>query len=210
MRSVDLVAAEDTRHSRQLLNHLGIKVQPQSYHEHNEQSRSTELLQKIANGSNIALISDAAPLISDPGYLLVKQARAAGHIVVPVPGACSIAAALSASGLPIDQFSFIGFLPGKDKERLERLSALKNLPGTLILLESTHRIRRLMQQFDAVFGDQSVVVAKELTKAHERFLEGSASQILVEFDRDPRLEKGEFVVLIHNQPGISPVSMICS
>ena len=201
LRSVDLVAAEDTRHSKLLLSHLGIKAQLVSYHQHNEQKRSAELLQKLADGQNIALISDAGtPLISDPGYTLVSEARKAEISVIPVPGACSIITALSASGLPTEQFSFVGFLSAKDKERLQRLSNLKDLPGTLVLLESTHRIRRLLEQIDSVFGDRRVVVAKELTKSHERFFDASASQILAELETDERLLKGEFVVLIDNQP----------
>lgn len=200
LRSVDLVAAEDTRHSKQLLSHLGIKAQLLSYHQHNEQKRSAELLEKLDDGKSIALISDAGtPLISDPGYTLVSEARKAGFSVTPIPGACSITTALSASGLPTDQFSFVGFLPTKDKERLQRLSALLELPGTLVLLESTHRIRRLLQQIDSLFGERRVVVAKELTKAHERFFSGSASDILAQLETDERLLKGEFVVLIDNK-----------
>lgn len=200
LRSVDLVAAEDTRHSRQLLNHLGIKPRLQSYHEHNEQGRSDDLLKRLAEGQRVALISDAGtPLISDPGYLLVAKARAAGHTVSPIPGACSVIAALSAAGLATDQFSFIGFLSSKDKERLEHLKAIKTLPGTLVLLESTHRIQRLLQQMDSLFADRQVVVAKELTKAHEAFFSGTPSEILRHMETDPRLMKGEFVVLIDNQ-----------
>lgn len=200
LRSVDLVAAEDTRHSRQLLNHLGIKARLLSYHEHNKQARGAELLQRLSEGMDIALISDAGtPLISDPGYTLVKQARAGNFTVSPVPGACSIIAALSAAGLPTDQFTYLGFLPGKDKERLHRLSELHSLPGTIVLLESTHRIRRLLEQIDEVLADRRLVLAKELTKAHEHFFDASASQILAQLDTDGRLQKGEFVVLIDNQ-----------
>ena len=199
LRSVDLVAAEDTRHSKLLLSHLGIKRQLLSYHQHNEQKRAAELLQKLADGNNVALIADAGtPLISDPGYTLVSGARKAGIDVIPIPGACSIITALSASGLPTDQFSFIGFLAGKDKERLDKLSSLKVLPGTLVLLESTHRICRLLQQIGSVFDGQRLVVAKELTKTHERFFDGSAADILAQLQANERLQKGEFVVLIDN------------
>ncbi len=199
LRSVDLVAAEDTRHSKLLLGHLGIKRQLLSYHQHNEQKRTAGLLQKLQEGNSVALISDAGtPLISDPGYTLVSEARKSGIDVIPIPGACSIITALSASGLPTDQFSFIGFLAGKDKERLEKLSSLKALPGTLVLLESTHRICRLLEQIGSVFGGQRLVVAKELTKTHERFFDGSAADILAQLQADERLQKGEFVVLIDN------------
>ena len=200
LRSVDLVAAEDTRHSRQLLNHLGIKAELRSYHEHNEQSRSADLLKGLEDGLDIALISDAGtPLISDPGYTLVTKARAAGHTVSPIPGACSIVAALCAAGLPTDQFTFVGFLPTRDKERLQRLESVQSMPGTIVLLESTHRIRRLLQQIEAVMAERQIIVAKELTKAHEHFFAGSARQIASEMDADERLQKGEFVVLIDNQ-----------
>jgi 16S rRNA (cytidine1402-2'-O)-methyltransferase len=199
LKAVDLIAAEDTRHSRQLLNHLGIDTRMLSCHEHNENSRSVEILQKLADGSDIALISDAGtPLISDPGYRLVSAAQQQGIRVAPVPGANSAIAALSAAGLPTENFHFAGFLSAKTLERARQLQAMADLPGTLVIFESSHRIDRLLEQVAQIFPQNPCVVAKELTKLHEQFLRGSAAQLLQRFAQDPKLKKGEFVVLIDN------------
>jgi len=199
LKAVDLIAAEDTRHSRQLLNHLGIDTRMLSCHEHNESSRSVEILQKLADGSDIALISDAGtPLISDPGYRLVSAAQQQGIRVTPVPGANSVIAALSAAGLPTENFHFAGFLSAKTLERARQLQAMADLPATLVIFESSHRIDRLLEQVAQIFPRNPCVVAKELTKLHEQFLRGSAAELLQQFAQDPKLKRGEFVVLIDN------------
>jgi 16S rRNA (cytidine1402-2'-O)-methyltransferase len=204
LKQVDVIAAEDTRHSIRLLNHLGIRNKLMSLHEHNERDRVDGIIDDLKQGSNIALISDAGtPLISDPGYPLVKAVQDAGLRVSPIPGASSIIAALSAAGMPTETFTFYGFLSQKNSERLSKLSALKQQQGTLVLLESTHRIERLLEQLSELFCDNRIVVAKELTKSFERFLSGTPSQILTVMQQEPALKKGEFVVLIDNPITIS-------
>jgi len=199
LNAVDLIAAEDTRHSKYLLNHLGIETPMISCHEHNENSRSELLLEKLAAGSNVALISDAGtPLISDPGYRLVLAAQQAGIPVSPIPGANSAVAALSAAGLPTENFHFCGFLSSRTKERGLQLQALREIPVTLVLFESSHRIERLMQQLVQEFPEKQCVIAKELTKLHENFMRGSAAELLTRLKDDSVLSKGEFVVLIDN------------
>ena len=199
LRKVALIAAEDTRHSGQLLRHLGIDTPLVSCHEHNEQQRSEELVARLESGDDIALISDAGtPLISDPGFRLVQAARDSGIRVSPVPGANSAIAALSAAGLPTDSFHFCGFLPSKGSEREARLRRWAALEGTLVLFESSHRIERLLADIEVVFADRPCVVAKELTKLHERFLAGTAADLRQQFAADRMLVKGEFVVLIDN------------
>lgn len=199
LKRVDLIAVEDTRHSGRLLSHLGISKKLISLHEHNERARIASLLEKLSDNMNIALISDAGtPLISDPGYALVNAVREAGFEVSPIPGASSIIAALSAAGLPTDQFFYFGFLSQKNAERMTRLEAIKLHQGTLVLLESSHRILRLIEQLALAFPRNRIVVAKELTKSHENFLIGRAADLIELFEQDPALSKGEFVVLIDN------------
>jgi 16S rRNA (cytidine1402-2'-O)-methyltransferase len=208
LKQVDVIAAEDTRHSIRLLNHLGIRNKLISLHEHNERDRIDSIIEDLRQGSNIALISDAGtPLISDPGYPLVKAVQDAGLRVSPIPGASSIMAALSAAGMPTAPFTFNGFLSQKNSERLSKLSAIKQQNGTLIFLESTHRIERLLEQLCELFGDSHIVVAKELTKSFERFLSGTPSEILFLMQQEPVLKKGEFVVLIDNPVTISEKSL---
>ncbi len=200
LKSVDLIAAEDTRHSRHLLHHFGIETPLLSCHEHNEAARSKEILAKLEAGSDVALISDAGtPLISDPGYRLVSAARRQGIPVSPIPGANSAIAALSAAGLPTESFHFAGFLSARTAERASQLQALRAVPGTLVLFESSHRIESLLEQLMQVFPRHRCVVAKELTKLHEKFLIGTAAEVREIFTRDDKLRKGEFVVLIDNQ-----------
>lgn len=199
LKSVDLVAAEDTRHSGQLLRHFAIDAHLLSCHQHNEQSRSKEILTMLEKGSDIALISDAGtPLISDPGYRLVSAARERGIRVSPIPGANSAIAALCAAGLPAESFHFAGFLSSRPGERKKRLLELREVPATLVLFESSHRIVNLLQQLREVFPGQRCVIAKELTKLHERFMQGSADELLDLLAADDKLQKGEFVVLIDN------------
>jgi 16S rRNA (cytidine1402-2'-O)-methyltransferase len=203
LRNVDLIAAEDTRHSQRLLGHLGIRKPMVSMHQHNENNRYQQLIDKMLAGMDIALISDAGtPLLSDPGFPLVRAARSSGITVSPIPGASSVIAALSAAGLPLEPFTFLGFLSHKNRERIRSLESYKSLHGTLVLLESSHRIERLMQQLNEIMPDKQLVVAKELTKTHENFLCGKAEAIIEMLTDDRGLCKGEFVVLIDNPPDI--------
>jgi 16S rRNA (cytidine1402-2'-O)-methyltransferase len=175
-----------------------------SLHEHNEKDRIDGIIDDLKQGNNIALISDAGtPLISDPGYPLVKAVQDAGLRVSPIPGVSSIIAALSAAGMPTDPFTFYGFLSPKNSERLSKLSALRQQQGTLVFLESTHRIERLLEQLCELYADNRIVVAKELTKAFERFMSGTPAEILLLMQQEPALKKGEFVVLIDNPITIS-------
>jgi len=199
LKSVDLIAAEDTRHSKRLLQHFGISTRMISYHEHNEASRIEKMLAQLRGGTEIALISDAGtPLISDPGYGLVAAAHQAGIRLSPIPGSNSVIAALSVAGLPTDSFYYQGFLSHRNSERVARLEALKDIKATLVLLESSHRIERLLQQLAQIFPHNLVVVAKELTKLHERIMRGTAAELIEIFQSDAALTKGEFVVLIDN------------
>lgn len=199
LKSVDLIAAEDTRHSKRLLQHFGISTRMISYHEHNEASRIEKLLAQLRSGIEIALISDAGtPLISDPGYGLVAAAHQAGIRLSPIPGSNSVIAALSVAGLPTDSFYYQGFLSHRNSERVARLEALKDIKATLVLLESSHRIERLLQQLAQIFPHNLVVVAKELTKLHERIMRGTAAELIEILQADTALTKGEFVVLIDN------------
>ena len=199
LKQVDLIAAEDTRHSRHLLNHLGISKKLISLHEHNERTRIAGILDNLSSGMDIALISDAGtPLISDPGYSLVNAAHDAGIKVSPIPGASSIIAALSAAGMPTDKFTYFGFLSPKNVERVAKLASIKKQNGTLVLFESSHRIKRLIEQLIEVFPQNRIVIAKELTKLHENFLIGKAADLIELFRQDAALSKGEFVILIDN------------
>jgi 16S rRNA (cytidine1402-2'-O)-methyltransferase len=199
LREVALIAAEDTRHSGLLLKHLGIETPMISCHQHNEQKRGREIIERLESGADVALISDAGtPLISDPGYRLVEAARQRQIRVSPIPGASSAVAALSASGLPTERFYFCGFLSAKTGEREKRLAELEAIAATLVLFESGHRILDLLAHIEALFAERRCVVAKELTKLHERFLQGSAAELRCRFEADSRLLKGEFVVLVDN------------
>jgi 16S rRNA (cytidine1402-2'-O)-methyltransferase len=199
LNSVELIAAEDTRHSKFLLNHLGVDTRMISCHEHNEESRCADILQLLTDGSDVALISDAGtPLISDPGYRLVRAVREAGLQVSPIPGANSAIAALSAAGLATESFHFYGFLSSRAGQRAAQLEALGDLDGTLVLFESSHRILGLLQQLLQTFPERQCVIAKELTKLHEQFLCGKPAELIALFDNDKNLTRGEFVVLIDN------------
>lgn len=200
LRDVDLVAAEDTRHSQHLLAHLGLNKKMISLHEHNEHQRIEQMLAYLQEGKQLALISDAGtPLISDPGFPLVRAVIDQGFKVIPVPGVSSVITALSVAGLPTDQFCFHGFFAHKNSERLQTLDALKKRSGTHIFFESTHRIRRLLEQMEQVLPQAQIVIAKELTKRFENFIRGTAGECLQVFQQDKQLEKGEFVVMIYLQ-----------
>jgi len=193
LREADLVACEDTRQTRKLLDHYGIDKPAISYHEHNEAERAAELVAKLEAGVNIALVSDAGtPLVSDPGYRLVTGAVEAGIRVETIPGPSAIIAALAASGLPTDAFHFGGFLPPRTAQRRKALTKLKDEQATLIFFEAPHRILETLDDIEATLGARSVVVARELTKMHEEFHRGTAAEL-----RQRRLpQKGEITLLI--------------
>jgi 16S rRNA (cytidine1402-2'-O)-methyltransferase len=193
---VNWIACEDTRQTRKLLDHYGIKTAQISYHEHNELERSKELCSRLLGGESGALVSDAGvPLISDPGYRLVHSAVGAGVVVQPVPGPSALLAALSASGLPTDAFHFGGFLPAKPGQRVHALEALKNEHATLIFYEAPHRVVEALADIQTVLGDRDVVVAREITKIHEEFLHGTASELVAQLAaRD--VIKGEITLLV--------------
>ncbi|WP_240327020.1 16S rRNA (cytidine(1402)-2'-O)-methyltransferase [Pseudomonas parafulva] len=193
-----LIAAEDTRHSVRLLQHFGIDTPLAACHEHNERDEGSRFIARLLAGDDVALVSDAGtPLISDPGYHLVRQARAAGIKVVPVPGACALIAALSAAGLPSDRFIFEGFLPAKSAGRRARLEQVREEPRTLIFYEAPHRILECLEDMQAVFGDERpALLARELTKTFET-LKGLPLGELREFvAADANQQRGECVVLV--------------
>jgi len=196
LREAGRIACEDTRHTRRLLEHYGIDKPLVSYHEHNEKERSAELLRELEEGVNIALVSDAGtPLIADPGYRLVHAARERGIPVSPIPGPSAIMAALSASGLATDAFLFGGFLPSKAAARRRTLEAWQSLDATLVFYEAPHRMIESLRAIGEILGDRRVVVARELTKFHEEFLEGSAASVANALETRQAV-KGEFTILI--------------
>lgn len=198
LREVAWVAAEDTRHSGKLLSHLGISARFLSLHDHNEKQRAASLVEKIKAGDNVALISDAGtPLISDPGYSLVRLCRDAGVRVVPIPGPCALIAALCCAGLPTDKFHFIGFLPAKSGQRQQVLKDIPPGVGTVICYEAARRVIDTLQDVIAVYGaERELVLAKELTKTFEHFEHGTAAQIIAWLEEDPQRCQGEMVLMI--------------
>lgn len=198
LSSVAVIAAEDTRHSARLCKHFGLTAPLVAYHDHSDESRSNALLERIAKGDSVALISDAGtPLISDPGYRIVKLARDAGIKVVPIPGACAMAAALSIAGLPSNRFCFEGFLPAKAGTRNNALQDLVAEARTLIFYEAPHRIVESLQSMVSVFGEsREVVLARELTKAFETVLSGTLSEVLAMVEADSNQRRGEMVILL--------------
>lgn len=198
LQSVDMILAEDTRHSLPLLTLLGIKKPLMSLHAHNEEEKSPQIIAALLQGQSYALISDAGtPLISDPGFSLVHLARAQEINVVPIPGACAFVAALSAAGIACDSFTFIGFLPAKQSARRHKLESLQPIEHTLIFYESTHRIIESIDDIAHVFGEQcNIVLAKELTKTFERFVNGSCADVKSWLLSDNSHTKGEFVLMI--------------
>lgn len=205
LKSVDLILAEDTRLSRRLLEHYGITTPLLSCHEHNEIERTPEILRQLQDGRRLALISDAGtPAVSDPGYRLVKAASSAGFTVVPIPGPSAAITAVSAAGLPSNNFAFVGFVPKKRAARQAFLARYTNFTGTLIFYESPHRVKELLQSLREVFGDQPAVLARELTKMHEEFARGSLSEL--QFLLAARASiKGECVILLDNTAPDTPV-----
>src|SRR5882672_7229705 len=179
LKECDVVAAEDTRRTGQLLKHFGISKPLLSYFQFNEAKRSEEILGRLQRGEKVALVTDAGtPGISDPGERVVRAARAAGLRVESVPGPCALIAALTASGLPTDEFHFIGFLPHKSGQRRKKLEALKAFEGTLVLYESPYRVEKLLAELIEIFGQRPIVLARELTKRFEEFLRGTPADLL--------------------------------
>ncbi|WP_305044188.1 16S rRNA (cytidine(1402)-2'-O)-methyltransferase [Geoalkalibacter sp.] len=195
LKEVALIAAEDTRHSRKLLNHYAIATPLVACHEHNEEARAAQLLVRLQDGADVALISDAGtPAISDPGYVLVRRCRAAGIRVEAIPGPSAVTAALSAAGLPCARFAFEGFLPAKKKAREDLLSALRDEPRTLVFYEAPHRLAQTLEAVARIYGNERpVAVARELTKKHEELFSGSAGDARRHFSGEVR---GEIVLLI--------------
>jgi len=202
LSSVDLIAAEDTRHSGKLLRHLGIRAETFALHEHNERDQAPKLLDWLRRGKSIALISDAGtPLISDPGYALVRAAHAAGVPVVPIPGASAVIAALSVAGLPSDRFVFEGFLPPREAARRAALERLRAEPRTLIFYEAPHRIRECLHDMTDIFGaEREATIARELTKQFETVRAGTLGELTAWVARHDEQQLGEFVLLLHGAP----------
>ena len=198
LKSVDLVLAEDTRHSKKLLKHLNIAKPIRAFHEHNEREKTKVIISELHSGKSIALISDAGtPLISDPGYFLVAQAKKEGLRVVPIPGASALITALSASGLASDSFTFLGFLPSKKTARVKLLKSLVDRAETSIFYESPNRILATLTEMHAIFGDShEVCLAKELTKVFETIQTDSIPNLIKYLKIDQSHQKGEFVILV--------------
>jgi 16S rRNA (cytidine1402-2'-O)-methyltransferase len=205
LKEVDLIAAEDTRHTRNLLSHYDIRTALTSYHEHNEKTQAAKLVEKLRRGGNIALVSDAGtPAISDPGYRLVVEALRAGLQIVPLPGPSAVATVLSASGLPTDRFVFEGFLPAKKQERETRLKSLRAESRTVVFYEAPHRLQESLSDMLHLLGDREIVVAREVSKIHEEYLRGTIAEVISQLgERDV---KGEITVVVHGSSGESPVS----
>lgn len=215
LAGVDLIAAEDTRHTGQLLAQLGIRTPLLALHEHNEAARAEELIARLRQGARIALVSDAGtPLISDPGFRLVAMAAAAGVAVVPIPGACAAVAALSVAGLPTDRFVFEGFLPARAGARRTRLSALAAEARTLVFYEAPHRISETLADLAVAFGaGRDAVLARELTKLHETVYRGSLGELAERAAADSNMARGEAVLVVagaaeHAAPGAADVERL--
>jgi 16S rRNA (cytidine1402-2'-O)-methyltransferase len=202
LASADLIAAEDTRHTRALLQAAGVSRPMISLHEHNEAQRVSELLARFEQGATVALVSDAGtPLLSDPGFELVRRAAAAGVDVRVIPGPSAITAALAVAGLATDRFCFEGFLPSREGERRERLRALARETRTLVFFEAPHRIASALQDLAEVFGaDRPAVVARELTKAHESVYRGTLGELAARARAEPNFQRGEITLVVAGSP----------
>ncbi len=201
LREVDLIACEDTRQTRKLLDHFDIRKPAVSYHEHNEAARAAELVDRLQAGTNIALVSDAGtPLVSDPGYRVVTAAIRSGIAVTPIPGPSSVFTALAGAGLATDSFRFGGFLPAKTTQRRKIFEQLKNETCTLVFFEAPHRILNALDDVAEVMGVRTVVVARELTKLHEEFIRGTVSEVRAQLAGRAAI-KGEITLLIGKAEG---------
>jgi 16S rRNA (cytidine1402-2'-O)-methyltransferase len=199
LREVDLIACEDTRHTRKLLNHFAIDTKTISYHKHNERERAEELCELLESGKRVALVSDAGtPLINDPGYRIVTAAIDRGISVVPVPGPVAFIAALAASGLPTDEFFFSGFLPARAHARRAKLEELRSIRATLVFYEAPHRIAAALKDAADVLGNRRAVVARELTKLHEEFVRGTLNELVEQFSK-AGTARGEIVLTISGE-----------
>lgn len=198
LAEVSAICAEDTRHTKPLLQAFGIDKALIALHDHNEEDMAWKLVERLRSGDSLALVSDAGtPLVSDPGYRLVREVRAAGFTVSPIPGACAAIAALSVAGIPSDRFCFEGFLPAKSSGRRERLQQLAKEPRTLVFYESSHRIEESLQDFVTIFGaEREAVVARELTKLFETVLGDTLAGLLEKVQHDENQRKGEFVLIV--------------
>ena len=193
LKEVDIVAAEDTRHTLQLLNHLEITKPLISYHRHNEEEKSDNLIDILLEGKNIALVSDAGtPVISDPGEEIVKKAIEKNIEIIPIPGACALITALISSGLNTKEFTFIGFLPLNKKLRKQKLEEIEETTKTIILYEAPHKIKNTLEDLSKITKERKIVLARELTKIHEEFIRGTAQELLEKIETP----KGEFVIII--------------
>lgn len=205
LKEVDLIAAEDTRHTQNLLNHYDIRTPLTSYHEHNERTKARPLVERLLQGQNIALVTDAGvPAISDPGYRVIVEAIKAGIQVTPIPGASALTAVLSACGLPTDRFVFESFLPAKSKLRRDRLAALRDEKRTIVCFEAPHRLLESLRDIHELLGDREVVVAREVSKVYEEFLRGLAGELIDKLAG--REIRGELTIVIKGSAGESPVS----
>ena len=206
LNGVDLIAAEDTRHSSRLLTHYRIRTPLISYHEHNEQQRTPQLIDKIRSGGAVALVSDAGtPSVSDPGFRLVRAAIENGLDVFPIPGVSAAVTALSASGLPTDTFLFVGFVPKKTGKRLDVLQSLVHEPRTLVFYESPRRVAALLEDLRVLMGNRPAVLAREMTKLHEEFIRGSLTDLQAELAHRPEV-KGECTLLIDGAPPATSIT----
>jgi 16S rRNA (cytidine1402-2'-O)-methyltransferase len=205
LKEVAVVAAEDTRHTQILLSHYDIHTPLTSYHEHNEKTKSQELVTRLARGQNVALVSDAGtPAISDPGFRLVVRAIRAGVRIIPVPGASALTAVLSASGLPTDRFVFEGFLPARKTQRRERLQTLRDETRTLIFFEAPHRLKDTLGDIRELLGNREAVLAREVSKIHEEFLRGPVSELVRALGSGDI--RGEVTLIISGSTGLPGVS----
>ena len=206
LNEVDLIAAEDTRHTARLLSHYRIHTTLISCHEHNEHQRTPELIDKIRSGAAVALVSDAGtPSVSDPGYRLVRAAAEQGLNVFPIPGVSAAITGLCASGLPTDAFIFLGFAPKKKGKRMDLLASLRAEPRTLVFYESPRRVVGFLDEIRSVMGDRPAVLAREMTKLHEEFIRGTLSEILIVLTDRPGV-KGECTLLVNGAAAVDPVS----
>mgnify|MGYP001226879506 FL=1 len=205
LKEVDVIAAEDTRHTRHLLTHYGITTALTSYHEHNEREKASTLVERIKNGASVALVSDAGtPAIADPGFRLVLEAIRMGVQVVPLPGASALATVLSASGLPTDRFQFEGFLPAKKAQRRAKLQALRDGGATIVFYEAPHRLSETLSDLQQILGARQIVVAREVSKLHEEFIRGTVAEVIGQLaDREV---KGEITLVVHGSTGEAQVS----
>ncbi|MGB2466370.1 MAG: 16S rRNA (cytidine(1402)-2'-O)-methyltransferase [Porticoccaceae bacterium] len=198
LQSVSVIACEDTRHSKKLLDHFSIDKPCIAYHDHADKKSSHNILKRLGRGEDVALISDAGtPLISDPGYRLVSEARQQGYSVIPVPGACAAIAALSVAGLPTDKFKFMGFLPAKSTQRKTALAAIKGGTETMVYYEAPHRIADTLADMAEVLGaDRDAFMAREISKTFETYLQGSMAELLELVQADSNQQRGEIVLVV--------------